>query len=76
MGEENTINKYTASTGSLSKKPVSQYDLNGNFIETYGCALFAARKFNSKHGVSVVNCCTEKQKTAFGFKWKYAIENI
>jgi group I intron endonuclease len=50
--------------------PVLQHDLDGNFIKEWKSAKIASVKLNIDNG-SIANCCKGKQKTAFGFKWKY-----
>ena len=53
------------------KKPVNQYDLQGNFIKKWDCAANAA-KFLNKNPGDITSCCREKLKTAHKFIWKYA----
>jgi hypothetical protein len=57
-------------------KPVLQYDLEGNFIKEWECGKKACISlgFNNVDGISA--CCIGKQKTAFGFVWKFKKDNI
>jgi hypothetical protein len=55
----------------LSKhKPILQFDLEMNFINEYQSAQEAGRHL-SKSGNSIADCAAGRQKTAYGFKWKY-----
>lgn len=54
-----------------SSKPVSQYDLQGNFIKTLGGQHEAARATGIQRG-DIGSCCRGKLKTAGGYIWKYA----
>lgn len=53
------------------KKKINQYDLDGNFIRSYESAREAERigKFRNQN---IANCCKGKQKTHYGFIWRYA----
>lgn len=51
-------------------KFVLQYDLQNNFIKEYKSANQADREMGGK-GQNVADCCNNKQKTAYGFKWKW-----
>jgi hypothetical protein len=63
----NTITK-----GKLGKgKTVLQFDLNDNFIKEWDTARQACIFYNPKDLNGVSACCLKKQKTAFGYKWKY-----
>ena len=52
------------------RQSILQYDLEGNFIKEYESAQQAGREIN-KNGNSISDCLNKKQKTAFGFIWKY-----
>jgi len=53
------------------KKPVNQYDLEGNFIKRWDGAKDAAKELNI-HNTSISMCCKGKQKTYKNYKWNYA----
>jgi group I intron endonuclease len=55
---------------SNSQKAILQYDLKNNLINEYQSAQEAGRCF-SKSGNSIADCASGRQKTAYGFKWKY-----
>lgn len=55
----------------LSKhKPILQYDLQDNLLNEYQSAQEAGKYLN-KSGNSIADCAAGRQKTAYGFKWKY-----
>jgi group I intron endonuclease len=59
-------------------KRVYQYDIEGNFIGSFGSCGEAARHIE-KHKSSISKCASEKQETAYGFKWSYSanvIQNV
>lgn len=51
-------------------KIVLQYDLQDNFVKEYPSSKQAERELGFDQG-HICNCCNGKQKTAYGFKWKY-----
>ena len=53
------------------KKPILQYDLDGNFIREWGSATDVGKEVNG----NIVNCLKGRYKTAYGYIWKYK-ENI
>ena len=55
---------------SYNRKPVSKYDLNGNFIKKYNC-ITDALKENPKAG-HIGEVCNGYRKQSGGFIWKYA----
>jgi len=55
---------------SNSQKIILQYDLQDNLLNEYQSAQEAGRCFK-KSGNSIADCAAGKQKTAYGFKWKY-----
>jgi hypothetical protein len=50
--------------------PVIQYDLNGNFLKEFESQKDATIFVNAK-GDGVGMCCRGKQKTAYGYIWKF-----
>lgn len=57
--------------GEKLRKPINQYDLDGNFIKTWNSGTEINKKLGFSHG-NICGCCRGKQKTAYGFKWRYA----
>ena len=56
-----------------NKRPVNQYDLNDNFIQRFNSISDANFSILGK----ILGCCISdavrgRQKTAYGYKWKYA----
>ena len=49
------------------KKPILQYDLDGNFIREWECAADVGKEVQA----NIVNCLKGRTKTAYGFIWKY-----
>jgi hypothetical protein len=69
-----TVNSFwTGKFGNnhLRSRYVNQYDLQSNFIKTWDCLRSAENKLTIYRG-SISQCCRKRQKTAGGFKWKYA----
>lgn len=55
---------------SNSQKIILQYDLQNNLLNEYQSAQEAGRCFK-KSGNSIADCAAGRQKSAYGFKWKY-----
>lgn len=53
---------------------VNQYDLEGNFISSFPSAHAAARYLGRNGNGAISACCLGKNKTAYGYKWKYVKE--
>lgn len=65
----NTKTNYKEISKKLMKS-ISQFDLQGNFIRDWDSAIQAEQELNlSNGGISAV--CRGKQKTAYGFIWKF-----
>jgi group I intron endonuclease len=62
--------KNGAWNSGTSSKPVLQYDLEGNFIKEWNSISKAANHIN-KSTSAISECCKNKRKTAYGYKWKY-----
>ena len=61
-------NKRMAKTKS---KPIGQYTLDGKPIKVWQSAMEAERQAGFNHG-NICNVANGKNKTAYGFIWKYA----
>jgi hypothetical protein len=55
---------------SNSQKYILQFDLKNNLLNEYQSAQEAGRCLN-KSGNSIADCAAGRQKTAYGFIWKY-----
>lgn len=53
-----------------NSKKVIQYDLLGNFIKEWDCAMDIERKLNIREN-NICACCRGEQNTAYGYVWKY-----
>ena len=53
-----------------NKKPILQFDKNGNFIREYKSAIDASKELNINVS-GIRHCLTKRNKTAFGYIWKY-----
>ncbi len=57
---------------SNSQKTILQHDLQGNLLNEYQSAQEAGRCLG-KSGNQIADCAAGRQKTAYGFIWKYKI---
>lgn len=58
-------------TGKGKQKLVEQYDLDGNLLNVFSSCREAARSIGAPYHVGINSCCLGRQKTAYGYKWKY-----
>ena len=66
--------KYNVNYGSRidriaasNKKPILQYDLDGNFVREWPSATDVGKEVKG----NICNCLKGKLPTAYGYKWKY-----
>lgn len=74
---ENNIQPIDSATFIRQKfgKSVNQYDLEGNFIQTFECLRDAERYLGkAKGGSHISEVCKGKRQTAYGYKWKFVEE--
>lgn len=65
------IKKSIANKGKASRA-VIQYSLNGDLLKTWpNMSLACDFLGKSNRQGDICSCCTGRQKTAFGYKWKY-----
>jgi len=69
-----SIEKHRESMAKAKGKPVSQYNIDGTFIKSYNSIKEAGRAVG-KNGASIRFALSGKYKTAYGFVWKYVLEN-
>lgn len=55
---------------SKTKKPIIQYDLNGNFIKKWESSCQIERELGFNQG-NVSRCCNLVYSKSYGFKWEY-----
>lgn len=60
-------------TSKQRMRPVKQYDMYNNLINTYDGIRLAEEK-TKVNNRSIIKCCQRKIKTAGGFIWRYADE--
>lgn len=58
-------------TSPKKGKRVLQYDKDGNLINMYNSTQEAERIFNKNNKDNIAACCRGKQKTSYGYIWKY-----
>lgn len=58
-------------------KPVYQYTLDGDYIQTFVNTTQASRYFgdNRTRGVTIQECCKGKGKQSYGYQWRWHTEN-
>ncbi len=64
---------FLTKNNKITSKEVFQYDLQGNFIKKYPSTAEIERTLGIQ-SISISKCCRGLQKTAGGYKWKYADE--
>jgi hypothetical protein len=62
--------KFLPEIQEMTKKPIIQLDLNDNVITEYDSATTASKKLNVGRS-GIIQCLRKRNKTAFGYKWKY-----
>lgn len=63
---------YKRGKDNVNSRSVMQYDLQGNFIKLWYCIKDIERKLGFDNR-NISACCRNKKKTAYGYKWKYAL---
>jgi hypothetical protein len=53
-----------------SRKPILQYDLEGNFIKEWDSATTIKKELNINN-VSIMQCCKKIIKSSHNYVWKY-----
>jgi group I intron endonuclease len=70
IGKNRNMEKVFQAGAEAKRIPISQFDLNGDFIKTYPSAHNAEIEINGKKGDNIRACVRGEQKTAYGFIWK------
>ena len=65
------LQSWTIERKLKARKPVNQYDLQGNFIKTFTGIREAGATLGIKSG-HISSCCKGERKTIGGYKWRYA----
>lgn len=58
-----------------TRKPILQYSDGGKLIRAWDSCAQINRELHF-HGWTVSECCRGNRRTAYGYKWRYATENI
>lgn len=61
---------WAIANGSVTSKPIGQFDKDMNLIMTFSSIREAARLTSLKHQ-SIIRCCKENHRTCGGFYWRY-----
>lgn len=56
------------------KKPVNQYDLQGNFIKEWNSINEARDYLNYKSEMGIIGTCKNRQKSSGGYIWEYKVK--
>ena len=64
------VNKGRFNERNKSSKPISMYNLNGEYIRTFSCSREASRVLNIDQG-SISKAANGIRNKAGGYKWKY-----
>lgn len=65
---------HTARQVLTASKPVLQFDLHNHFVKRWPSTAEVGRHGFNQGNIS--NCCNGRQKTAYGFVWKYERREI
>lgn len=57
------------------RKPINQYDLQGDFIKSWNSGTEISKVTGYSHS-NITRCCKNKVKTAYGFIWRYADKEV
>ncbi len=76
MSEERKkhLSEVLSSDKNPKNKEVLMFSKSGDFIKKFHSASEAGRQLNKQKG-NIINCCNNKIKSAYGYKWKYE-ENL
>jgi len=69
---KNKLNKIPQNLTHL-RRPVLQYDLEGNFIREWDNLIELSKQYQTGN---ISACCWGKQKTSYGFMWRYKDKDI
>lgn len=71
VGYNNSYGNRLNKVSKANSKRVLQYSLDGVLLATHKSATEAAKKLHTWQGI-ISDACRGKQKTAYGFIWRYA----
>jgi len=73
-GERSSLYGKTGANNVNSRK-IYQYDLQGNFIQTFSSCNESAQSLSKKSHSLIARCARGERNTAYGFKWSYELFN-
>ena len=72
--ESNRKRSETGKTSSTTAKAVEQYTKEGKFIKNWDSARQAGVGIGKRSGSAILECCSNKRKSIYGFNWKFKKE--
>ena len=57
------------------RRLIAQYNLNGEIIKTWASGTAIEKELKFYHS-NIIKCCKKEIDTAYGYKWKYADEEL
>ncbi len=63
--------KFLNGVHEKNKKPILQFNLNGDFIREFDSASVAAKSLGCNNGGNITNRCKGRCKSTLGYKWEY-----
>ncbi|MEC3021477.1 NUMOD4 domain-containing protein [Bacillus cereus] len=73
-GEENIEHAFREGLHVSPRKSVHMLTLRGNHVMTFPSATEATKYLGKSSSGGIINVCKGRNKTAYGYKWKYASE--
>lgn len=71
---KNKISKRVSGGNNPHAKKVIAIDpLTNELLKVFECANIAAKDVGGKSGKHIIDCCLKKREFAYGFKWKYYV---
>lgn len=68
---ENQKHRHSIGIAQTSNRKVGMFDLDGNLIQDFNSIVEAFTSLNKPSRVNIDNALQGKQKTAYGYVWKY-----
>jgi len=66
-----SVNNKNVNFNNKIQEIILQFDLNNKIIKEWNSRPALCEEFKIKNIASITNCCRGKQKTSYGFIWKY-----
>ena len=68
---ENQKHRHSIGITKTSQRHIGMFDKEGNMVKDFQSIIEAAAYFNKTSRVNIDNALQKKQKTAYGYIWKY-----